>query len=150
MTSALVAEVWERLADLEVHSPWRHVSQDSIDAFARLSGDHQWIHVDPSRALTDGPYGSTVAHGGLVLALMPVMVLQALPWADSWVLINAGVDRARFHRPVPAGADVRASGHVRSVLDAGAGCLVEIDMAMESRGEPRKVCSLRQRVLVNG
>ena len=49
-------------------SEWRAIAQADIDAFAELSGDHQWIHVDPERAKTESPYGTTIAHGNLPLA----------------------------------------------------------------------------------
>src|SRR4029077_11361972 len=49
-------------------SEWRTIAQADIDAFAELSGDHQWIHVDPERAKTESPYGTTIAHGNLTLA----------------------------------------------------------------------------------
>jgi acyl dehydratase len=49
-------------------SEWRTITQAEIDAFAELSGDHQWIHVDPERAKTESPYGTTIAHGNLTLA----------------------------------------------------------------------------------
>ena len=51
-------------------SAWRTVTQADIDAFAELSGDHQWIHVDPERAAADSPYGTTIAHGNLTLAMV--------------------------------------------------------------------------------
>src|SRR6266702_7495307 len=50
---------------------WLAVSQERIDAFAGATGDHQWIHVDRERAAKESPYGTTVAHGFLTLALLP-------------------------------------------------------------------------------
>src|SRR4051812_12116030 len=47
---------------------WRTLTQEDIDAFAELSGDHQWIHVDVERAKTESPFGTTIAHGNLTLA----------------------------------------------------------------------------------
>ena len=59
-------------------SEWVTIDQRRIDLFAEATGDHQWIHVDPKRA-ADGPYGSTIAHGYLTLALIPMLTAQAIP-----------------------------------------------------------------------
>ena len=55
----------------------RTVTQELIDAFADVSGDHQWIHVDPERAKAESPYGVTIAHGNLTLSLADSFVSSA-------------------------------------------------------------------------
>src|SRR3954464_13371713 len=85
-------------------SEWREVTQDDINAFADLSGDHQWIHVDVERAKSESPFGGTVAHGNLTLSMIDGFRLQLIE-ASGFVLgVNYGWNKVRFPAPVPAGA----------------------------------------------
>lgn len=89
-------------------SDWHRVDQPMIDAFADLTGDHQFIHVDPVRAAA-GPFGTTVAHGFLTLSLLGRMTDEALPpLSDLRFSVNYGFDRVRFVTPVPVDSDLRA------------------------------------------
>lgn len=89
-------------------SGWLTVGQDRVDAFADLSGDHQFIHVDPARA-AESPMGGTVAHGFLTLSLLSYLAAGARPRPEGTVRsINYGFDRVRFVAPVPCGARIRA------------------------------------------
>ncbi len=92
-----------------VSATWHPVNQHMIDAFAELTGDRQFIHVDPQRARST-PFGSTIAHGYLTLSLLPAMLedIQLQPADAGWGL-NYGLDRLRFLNPVPAGAALRAT-----------------------------------------
>src|SRR6266576_4219822 len=91
---------------------WREVTQADIDAFADLSGDHQWIHVDVERAKKESPFGGTVAHGNLTLSLIDGFRLELIE-ASGFVLgVNYGWNKVRFPAPVPAGARIRASAEV--------------------------------------
>jgi len=93
-------------------SDWREVTQQDINAFADLSGDHQWIHVDVERAKKESPFGGTVAHGNLTLSLIDGFRLQLIE-ASGFVLgVNYGWNKVRFPAPVPAGARIRASAEV--------------------------------------
>lgn len=88
-------------------SPWRTIDQNLIDSFAAVTGDHQFIHVDPARA-AQTPFGSTIAHGMLVLSLVSAMASETLPVIhDSVMGINYGFDRVRFISPVPVGSRLR-------------------------------------------
>ena len=85
------------------------VTQDMINRFAELTGDHQWIHVDVERAKRESPFGGTIAHGFLTLSLLPRMHGSA-----SWKLVgygnatNYGANKLRFVMPVRAGSKVQA------------------------------------------
>jgi len=88
-------------------SRWHVADQARIDAFAEVTGDHQFIHVDPLRAATT-PFGGTIAHGFLTLSLLPAMALEAQPKiAGARMGINYGFDKLRFLAPVKAGARLR-------------------------------------------
>ena len=102
-------------------SEWRSVTQEDIDAFADLSGDHQWIHVDPERAKAESPFGTTIAHGNLTLSLIDGMRQELIASSGFKLGVNYGWNRVRFPAPVPAGSRVRARAEVVEVEDVGGG-----------------------------
>ena len=115
-------------------SEWLEVTQDLIDDFATLTGDRQWIHVDSERARRESPFGGTVAHGFLTVALLSRLLSQAVDLqTESKMRVNYGFNRLRFPAPVPAGARVRARVTPNSVRDFEGGIeiawgvLVEIE-----------------------
>lgn len=119
-------------------SPWRTIDQDSIDAFASCTDDPQWIHVDRARAQA-GPFGTTIAHGYLTLALLVPMLrdLGVFP-DDGTTVINYGVDRLRFLQPVPSGARVRARVRLDEVRAKGEGRqLVTVHCEVEIEGDSK-------------
>ncbi|MCO5059874.1 MAG: MaoC family dehydratase, partial [Rhizobiaceae bacterium] len=81
-------------------SEWLTVEQDRIDLFARATGDHQWIHVDPERA-KDGPFGRTIAHGYLTFSLINMFLPQLFEAKGARMGVNYGAERLRFPAPVP-------------------------------------------------
>jgi acyl dehydratase len=92
------------------------VSQEMINRFAELTGDHQWIHVDAERAKRESPFGGTIAHGFLTLSLLPAMRSRA-SWRISGYgnATNYGANRLRFVAPVPAGATIHAHSRLVGV-----------------------------------
>ena len=91
---------------------WIVVDQQRIDAFADITEDHQWIHVDVARAKDESPYGATIAHGFLTLSLLPVLSSHNYRFENSKMRVNYGLNKVRFLAPVTAGSRVR----VRTVL----------------------------------
>ena len=88
---------------------WFTLDQSRINAFAEVSEDRQWIHVDTKRAQTDLPQGKTIAHGFLTLSLLSLLVGQAVMVKVEFKRgINYGLNRVRFPSPVPAGSQIRA------------------------------------------
>lgn len=93
-------------------SRWFPVDQSRIDAFADLTEDPQWIHVDPERAAKETPFGGTIAHGFLSLSLLSAMAMDVVPSIEGTVMgINYGFDKVRFLNPVRSGSQVR--GHFK-------------------------------------
>ena len=89
-------------------SDWREVTQQDIDTFADLTGDHQWIHTDVERAKKESPFGTTVAHGNLTLSLIDGMRLELLSSSGFKLGVNYGWNKVRFPAPVPAGSRIRS------------------------------------------
>lgn len=103
--SGLAAKIGNELAV----SQWITIDQRMIDSFAAVTGDYQFIHVNPARARQESQFGGTIAHGLLVLSLLPALAHQSLPAIDGRKMnINYGFDRVRFTTPVPVGSDIRA------------------------------------------
>ena len=89
-------------------SDWLVVTQERIDAFAALTGDHQWIHVDVQRASAETPFGTTIAHGFLTLSLISTLMHDAVTVDGPRMTLNYGLNRVRFVSPVPSGSRIRA------------------------------------------
>jgi acyl dehydratase len=102
-------------------SDWREVTQEDINAFADLTGDHQWIHVDVERAKKESPFGTTVAHGNLTLSLIDGMRLDMLESSGFQLGVNYGWNKVRFPAPVPDGSRVRSTAELISVEEVGGG-----------------------------
>ena len=122
-------------------SAWRRVEQVDIDTFARLSGDHQWIHTDVERAAAESPYGTTIAHGNLTLAMIDGFRDELVPVTTGARMgVNMGYDRVRFPAPVPAGGEVRATMEIVSVEPRGEWTQVIQRFTVELKGAERPVC----------
>ncbi len=89
-------------------SHWLAIEQSRIQQFAEATGDQQWIHTDPARALRESPYRSTIAHGYLTFSLLPYLTESCLRIEGVGMVINYGLDRVRLPAPVLAGQRVRA------------------------------------------
>lgn len=121
--------------DLGTSAPFR-VDQTRIDLFAEATDDHQWIHTDPERA-KDGPYGSTIAHGYLVLSLIPHMFLSLVDLGDAGMVVNYGLDRLRFMAPVPSDSRLALRAKLTSGQKrlGGALCRVRCDVVVCATGK---------------
>ncbi|MGH7018883.1 MAG: MaoC family dehydratase [Brevundimonas sp.] len=100
-------------------SRWITVDQARIDAFASITEDEQFIHVDPERARAT-PFGGTIAHGFLTLSLASAMAEAVEPLDGVVMGVNYGFDKLRFLAPVPAGSNIRGRFKLMSAEDKGA------------------------------
>ena len=122
-------------------SDWAELAQEDIDAFARLSGDDQWIHVDVERARTESPFGTTVAHGNLTLAKIDGMRRELIESTGFKLGVNYGWNKVRFPAPVPSGSKLRATAEVVSVDDVSGGWVqVVTRFTVEAEGGDKPVC----------
>jgi acyl dehydratase len=142
----LAMNTYQKLAELQAltgsvlgASDWLGVDQARIDGFAAVTGDDQWIHVDPVRAAA-GPFGATVAHGYLTLSLLPVMVRTAFKVADVRMTVNYGLNRVRFPAPVPVGSRLRGHFKLMTFETIAGGAQVVVEVTMEREGHARPVC----------
>jgi acyl dehydratase len=122
-------------------SDWVLVSQERIDEFADATGDDQWIHVDVERAKHESPFGGTVAHGYLTLALAPALLPQLLVVEKCSRVVNYGIDKLRLREPVLAGTQVRLGGEIKNVRKvANDAVLVTHALRWEAERVARAVC----------
>lgn len=113
-------------------SEWVTIDQDQVNRFADATLDRQWIHVDPDAA-AKGPFGGTVAHGYLTLALLPYLVAQVLSVSDARMGINYGTEKIRFTAPVPVGSAVRLKARLLGAERRGEGILYRVGVEIEIR-----------------
>ena len=118
-------------------SAWRTIDQDAINAFAALNGDTHWLHTDPERAKRDGPFGGTIAHGYMTLALVTAMMNELLDIGGAEHFVNYGLDRLRFTNAVRAGARLRLHPTVSAVTPIDGGVRTTVHCIMEIDGEER-------------
>jgi acyl dehydratase len=118
-------------------SDWLAITQERIDKFADAGGDHQWIHVDPARAARESPFGGTIAHGFLTLAVLSPLLADALEITGKRMGINYGLNRLRFPSPVPAGARVRARFVLGALEPLDGGVQTTWNVTVEREGEAK-------------
>ena len=120
-------------------SSWVAVDQRRIDTFADATDDHQWIHVDPARAAA-GPFGGTVAHGYLTLALLIPMWTEILTVRSVRTKVNYGLAKVRFPAPVPSGSRLRTTATLAAFEDIPGGAQLTVDALVERDGGDKPVC----------
>ena len=113
---------------------WHVVDQSRIDGFADLTGDHQWIHVDPARA-ADSPFGSTIAHGLYSLSRTPAFLEELMAFDGFAHSLNYGYDKVRFIHPLPVDSRIRLRASLTSVEETSPGAVKVVTMlTVEAEG----------------
>jgi acyl dehydratase len=118
---------------------WMEITQGQVDLFADATGDHQWIHTDPARAI-NGPFKGTIVHGYLTLSLAPAVISEVFEVRELTTTLNYGVDKARFLAPLRVGSKVRASVTVMRALQKTSGVEVVFTLSYEIAGDARPAC----------
>jgi acyl dehydratase len=120
-------------------SPWRDITPAQVDGFADVTDDHQWIHVDHARA-QQGPFGKAIAHGYLLLGLIPSLNRDLYDVKGKRLGINYGLNRVRFPTPAPVGGRIRATTEVKSVSAVSGGYQVISQITIEVEGNAKPAC----------
>lgn len=120
---------------------WFTVTQDRIQRFAEVVEDHQWIHLDRERAQRESPYGTTIAHGFLILSLLSRFTRQAIQIRGGLRMgINYGLNRVRFPSPVRADSNLRAHFTLRSLKELPDALEAVFDARVEIQGIEKPCC----------
>ena len=120
-------------------SSWREVTQDEVNAFADMTGDHQWIHIDQARAKA-GPYGGTVAHGFLTLALIAGLIREVLSVKGTSLAVNYGLNRVRFPAPLLVGSRVQLRARLLSLEEIPNGVQTVLEATILAEGQAKPCC----------
>ncbi len=144
---ASLIDRYQQQCGQEIHvGPWLKIDQQRIDRFAEVTGDRQWIHIDPQRAEAESPYGSTIAHGYLTLSLLPFLTESNHPdffqqnYPGMKYRVNYGLNKVRFPAPVKVGARLRAHTQIQSVEEVKAGVQICYLLTVEIEGQDKPAC----------
>lgn len=118
---------------------WLAIEQDRVNGFAEVTGDHQWIHVDPERA-KDGPFGGTIAHGYLTMSLVNFFLPDLIEVRGFTHAVNVGADRLRFVAPVKVGSRIRGVGEIVGVEEVKGAIQSVVRVTVEIEGSEKPAC----------
>ncbi|MFM5814272.1 MaoC family dehydratase [Aeromonas dhakensis] len=142
--ATLFATLQARIGEETHVGEWLHVSQQMIDQFAAVTGDHQWIHTNPERAVAESPFKTTIAHGFLTLALLPQLtgsVDEANPeFPTARMVVNFGLDQVRFPYPIKVDSNIRARTKLAQVTPIKGGLELLKEIKVEIEGVRRPGC----------
>ena len=134
-----VAGLRERAGSELGTSRWVTIDQAMVTQFAELSGDRQFIHIDPERA-AQGPFGTTVAHGFFTLSLSTDLLDDIFSVEDVSVIINYGLNRVRFPAPLPVGSRIRMHTSLAEADEIKGGAQVVYHLEYEIEGQAKPCC----------
>lgn len=130
-----VEDFIERKECMLGRSDWFTVSQEVINGFADSTRDHQWIHVDASKAVEASPYGCTIAHGYLTLSLIPSFLDEIFEVRNLKKLVNYGIKDFTFKSAVKVDSRLRMTAFLKSAKDLGNICQSTIFCQFEVEGQ---------------
>lgn len=120
-------------------SGWLLIDQERVNAFAAVTGDHQWIHVDVERA-KQSPFGGTIAHGYLTMSLINLILPELIEVRGFTHAVNVGADRLRFLAPVKVGSRIRGLGEIISVEEIKGAVQSVVRVTIEIEGGEKPAC----------
>ena len=120
------------------YTEWQEMTQDRVNQFADVTDDHQYIHVDVERA-KQSPFGGTIAHGYLTLALVAPILGQLLHVSDAVTGVNYGLDRVRFPAPLRVGVRWRGGAELADVSEIPGGVQAKLVTTVEAEGSDKPV-----------
>ena len=121
-------------------SDWMLIDQPRVNAFAEVTGDHQWIHVDVERAGRESPFGAPIAHGYLTVSLLAKFAGECIAVDGIKLAVNYGLNRVRFPAPVKVGSRVRARFVLAAVEDIPGGAQMLWQATVEIEGGDKPAC----------
>jgi acyl dehydratase len=138
-TVAAPADLLDLVGNPLGSSEWHEITQQQVNLFAEATGDHQWIHVDAERAAA-GPFGGTIAHGYLTLALAPLLIDETLEVRELLAALNYGLNKVRFPAPVAVGARIRGTVTLQAAQPRAGGVEAVFALVWDLEGSDRPAC----------
>ena len=121
-------------------SDWIIVDQKKIDKFAEATGDFQWIHCDQERASQELPSGKTIAHGYLILSLIPALTSDFVKVDNLEHMINFGCNKIRFYNVVSVDSRVRARAKLKQARQRGKALHLLTEVTIDVKNEKKPAC----------
>jgi acyl dehydratase len=118
-------------------SDYLKITQERINLFAEATLDYQWIHTDPERAKVESPFKSTIAHGYLMVSVLPYLWDQIIEVNNIKMLINYGIEKLKFNQPVVAGSEVRLRVKLASLVNLRGIAKAELKVVLEIKDSPK-------------
>lgn len=131
------AEFEKYIGEILGVSKYLKISQEQINQFAEATLDPQWIHTDPERAKKESPFGDTIAHGYLTLAVAPYLWKQIAEIKNIKMMINYGIEKMKFNQPVLVNSEVRLVAKLESLADLRGITKAQIHITMEIKGSKK-------------
>lgn len=123
---------------------WYLMEQACIDQFAAVTGDHQWIHTDPEKAIKESPFRSTIAHGFLTLSLIPYLTDTVTPekndYPEARLVVNCGMNKVMFPAPIKVGKRIRARSRITDIKPIRRGLELVKEVTIEIENTKRPAC----------
>ncbi len=119
---------------------WHVIDQESINTFARITDDEQWIHIDVEKSKQYSPYKTTVAHGFMVLSLASKFCYETFSIEDVGMGVNYGLDKVRFPNATPVGASVRGRISLMEYEEKQGGARYKMKVVFEQKGQEKPSC----------
>jgi len=129
-------------------SKWQKITQRQIWKFGMVTGDCQWIHMNPIRAKLYSPFKTTIAHGFLVVSLLPKILEGTYSIASAKMGVNYGLNRVRFTAPVPVGSYIRGRVILKKFKKITNGAQMIVEVTIELKGSEKPACVAEQVFLV--
>ena len=129
-------------------SKWHQISQSQISQFGKVTGDEQWIHTAPIRAKLLSPFKSTIAHGFLVLSLLPKFLEETYSIKSAKMGVNYGLNRVRFTAPVPVESCVRGRVILKDFKEIKNGGKLIVEVTVELKNSDKPACVAEQVFLI--
>lgn len=137
-TSVALADLPSLVGTTFGPSSWREITQEQVNRFADLTGDHNPIHLDPAYA-AGTPFGGTIVHGYLTLALVVPLMAEVIEVTGVTTGLNYGLDRLRFPAPVLVGSRIRVTSTLREVTEVPGGQQAVFENVFEAEGQTKPV-----------
>jgi len=120
-------------------SSWRTITQEDVNRFADLTGDHNPIHINAEVAARS-PFGTTIVHGYLTVSLVVPLMAEVFEVTDLGTGVNYGLDKLRFPAPVPVGSRIRVSVKLSEASEVPGGVQAKFDVTFEVEGQAKPAC----------
>lgn len=118
-------------------SDWHTITQEQIQKFADATLDHQWIHIDQERAEQESPFGKPIAHGYLTISMLTHLWLQIVEFKNVKMMVNYGIEKLRFNKPVEVNKRVRLQTYLESLSNLRGIAKAQMRVVLEIEGEKK-------------